>query len=89
MTIERNDALRMAPGLALSWRAVNDTTWEFKLHPGVTFHGGSPFHRRRPHVRVRLRSAALTGRPVGAAGCYEGLEYPGEIKSLRRLEGAA
>ncbi len=41
--VERNDALRMVPGLALSWRAVDDTTWEFKLRPGVTFHDGSPF----------------------------------------------
>ncbi len=41
--IERNDQLRMLPGLALSWRAVDDTTWEFKLRPNVTFHDGSPF----------------------------------------------
>jgi peptide/nickel transport system substrate-binding protein len=41
--IERNDALRMVPGLALSWRTVDDTTWEFKLRPNVTFHDGSPF----------------------------------------------
>lgn len=41
--IERNESLRMLPGLALSWRAVDDTTWEFKLRPNVTFHDGSPF----------------------------------------------
>jgi peptide/nickel transport system substrate-binding protein len=41
--IERNDALRMLPGLALSWRAVDELTWEFKLRPGVAFHDGSPF----------------------------------------------
>jgi peptide/nickel transport system substrate-binding protein len=41
--IERNDQLRMIPGLALSWRAVDDLTWEFKLRPNVTFHDGSPF----------------------------------------------
>jgi peptide/nickel transport system substrate-binding protein len=31
------------PALALSWRTVGDTVWEFKLRPGVTFHDGSPF----------------------------------------------
>jgi peptide/nickel transport system substrate-binding protein len=41
--IERNDQMRMMPGLALSWRTVDPLTWEFKLRPGVTFHDGSPF----------------------------------------------
>lgn len=41
--IERNDQLRMVPGLALSWKAIDDTTWEFKLRPNVKFHDGTPF----------------------------------------------
>ena len=31
------------PRLAVSWKALNDTTWEFKLRQGVKWHDGSPF----------------------------------------------
>jgi peptide/nickel transport system substrate-binding protein len=30
------------PRLAVSYTIVNDTTWEFKLRKGVTFHNGAP-----------------------------------------------
>lgn len=32
------------PGLALSWRPLDDLTWEFTLRRGVTFHNGEPFN---------------------------------------------
>jgi peptide/nickel transport system substrate-binding protein len=33
----------LTPGLAESWRALDDRTWEFKLRQGVIFHDGTPF----------------------------------------------
>ena len=32
------------PGLALSWKAVGDSTWEFALRRGVKFHDGEAFN---------------------------------------------
>jgi peptide/nickel transport system substrate-binding protein len=41
--IGQDENLGLKPALATSWRAVDDTTWEFKLREGVSFHDGSPF----------------------------------------------
>lgn len=34
----------VAPGLAESWEQIDDLTWSFKLHEGVTFHDGEAFN---------------------------------------------
>src|SRR5262245_13952018 len=38
---EVDEKTRLIPGLAESWRALDPTTWEFKLRRGVKFHDGS------------------------------------------------
>ena len=35
--------LAIVPQLALTWKPLNTTTWEFELRPDVTFHDGTPF----------------------------------------------
>ncbi len=37
------DTFQIKPLLATSWKQTDDTTWEFELRSGVTFHDGSPF----------------------------------------------
>ncbi len=40
---DQDENQRVTPALAVSWRTVNDTTWEFKLRPGVKFSNGADF----------------------------------------------
>ena len=69
----RQDPLqRLLPGLAQSWQAVDDTTWEFHLRRGVTFHDGSEFAaedvaatiRRAPKVTANPGSFAIYTRAI-------------------------
>jgi peptide/nickel transport system substrate-binding protein len=62
----------VVPGLASSWRNVDDTTWEFKLRPGVKFTDGSDFTAndviysfcRAPRVENSPSSFAIYSRAV-------------------------
>jgi peptide/nickel transport system substrate-binding protein len=48
---------KMNPRLALSWKRIDPTTWEFKLRPGVKFHNGNPFNAEA--VRYTVEECAL------------------------------
>jgi peptide/nickel transport system substrate-binding protein len=41
--VMRDKDMKLVPGLAESWTAIDDTTWEFKLRHGVKFHNGEDF----------------------------------------------
>lgn len=70
--IRRDENQKLVPGLATSWRAVDDLTWEFKLRKNVRFHDGSPFTaedvaftlKRVPNVPNSPSSFATFTKPI-------------------------
>jgi peptide/nickel transport system substrate-binding protein len=62
----------LTPNLALSWRLINDSTWEFKLRPNVTFSDGTPLTaadvaftiERVPNVHSAVTDMAEYVKPI-------------------------
>jgi len=40
--VNQDGKQQIIPALAVSWKTVDDSTWEFKLRPNVKFHDGTP-----------------------------------------------
>ncbi|RTL47540.1 MAG: ABC transporter substrate-binding protein [Rhodocyclaceae bacterium] len=53
---------KLAPGLAESWKAINATTWEFKLRRGIKFSDGSELTTEDVVFSLN-RPATLTNSP--------------------------
>lgn len=62
----------LIPDLALSWRLIDDATWEFKLRPNVTFSDGTPLTaadvafsiERVPNVHSPVTDMAEYVKPI-------------------------
>jgi peptide/nickel transport system substrate-binding protein len=53
---------RLIPGLAVSWKALNPTTWEFRLRRGVRFHDGSEFTAEDVAFSIDRTQAVTNGQ---------------------------
>jgi peptide/nickel transport system substrate-binding protein len=58
---------RPIPGLATAWRPINDTTWEFTLRRGVTWHDGRPFTADDVLFTFQRLRAGIQGAPASPA----------------------
>ncbi len=56
----QDDRQQIQPALALAWKFIDDTTWEFKLRPDVHFHDGSGFTAN--DVVASIKRVALASR---------------------------
>jgi peptide/nickel transport system substrate-binding protein len=70
--VKQDESQHMFPGLAESWKALNDLEWEIKLRKGVKFHNGQEFtaddviatFKRVPNVPNSPASFAFFVRPI-------------------------
>jgi peptide/nickel transport system substrate-binding protein len=70
--INRDPNGKLMPGLATSWKPIDDVTWEFKLRKNVKFHDGTPFtaedvvatYKRVPNVPNSPSSMATFTKPI-------------------------
>jgi peptide/nickel transport system substrate-binding protein len=69
---KRDANQKVIPGLAASWKPLDDLTWEFKLRRNVKFHDGTPFtaedvvatYKRVPIVPNSPSSMATFVKPI-------------------------
>jgi peptide/nickel transport system substrate-binding protein len=59
----RNERLQPEPGLAASWRMVDDLTWEFRLREGVRFHDGTELTAEDVRFSIE-RAASIPASPA-------------------------
>lgn len=71
--IQRDADSRLRPRLAVSWKPLSDTVWEFRLRPGVKWHDGRDF--TADDVAFTLsRVPNVPNSPGGFAGALRGVE---------------
>ena len=64
----------LIPGLALSWKPVDENTWEFNLRPGVKFHNGATFGAEDV-VATMQRAANVPNSPSSFATFIKGKTF--------------
>jgi len=79
---------KVGPSLAVSWKSLDDTTWEVKLRKGVKFHDGTPFTARDVKAtfdRVLNPENKLTAR--GNHSKIKGVEVVDDFTVRFRTDG--
>jgi peptide/nickel transport system substrate-binding protein len=61
--VNQDEKQRLVPALAVSWKPVDDTTWQFELRPDVKFHDGSAFTAADVVASIKRVTLASTNSP--------------------------
>ncbi|WP_180900550.1 ABC transporter substrate-binding protein [Martelella soudanensis] len=71
--VNQDDKQQLKPGLAVYWKPVDDTTWEFKLREGVKFHDGSDFTADDVVASIKRVPLAATNSPSSFTPYVKGI----------------
>ncbi len=74
--VEQTPDTRLVPGLALSWSAITDTTWEFRLRPNVRFTNGQPL--TADDIQFSIERAPNVPHSPGGFGSV--------VRAIKRIE---
>jgi peptide/nickel transport system substrate-binding protein len=74
--INQDESQQLQPALAISWKAIDDSTWEFKLREGVKFHDGSDFTAEDVAATIRRVPLASQNSPSSFS------RYVREVKEI-------
>jgi peptide/nickel transport system substrate-binding protein len=77
--VNQDANMNMKAGLAVSWKPVDDLTWEFKLREGVKWHDGSPFSAE--DVEFSLKRAPNVPKSPSSFG-----RFVKQIKSIQIID---
>lgn len=86
--VMRDKDMKLVPGLAESWRSIDDTTWEFKLRSGVTFHNGEAFDAHAVKFTIdRIIDPAAKSPTVSYIRTIKGVEIVDTTTVRVRTDG--
>ncbi|MCL2893701.1 ABC transporter substrate-binding protein [Brenneria tiliae] len=80
--VVQDEKQQIAPALAVSWKIIDDKTWEFSLRPGVKFHDGSDFSAKDVIASIKRIALASKNSPSSYAPYVNDIAEVKEINPL-------
>jgi peptide/nickel transport system substrate-binding protein len=86
--VARGSDLKLVPGLALSWIAVDEQTWEFKLRSGVSFQNGEKFDAAAVKFSIdRVLDPAARAPTISYINTVAGIDVVDDLTVRIRTKG--
>ncbi|QTF06498.1 ABC transporter substrate-binding protein [Brenneria izadpanahii] len=78
--VSQDEKQQISPALAVSWKVIDDKTWEFSLRPGVKFHDGGDFTAKDVIASIKRVALASKNSPSSYA------PYVNDIADIKEID---